>query len=193
MSIVNAPSPRTDHHAMFDGERMIVWGGSTSVGDSFFEAKNGGIYDPVADMWTPLPSQNAPPSPAGSVVQMGQDLFVWSNDSDWVVDPFYNRGNWETVSEPRRYDSAQDMWLTVVDACESTATPNAVWADGRMLSWNEDYTEGYAYDEVREIWHPITALPVQVTTWSTVIAIGDSVILWDGARQFPNAGFRLSL
>jgi len=198
MSMINAPSPRTYHHAIFDGQRMIVWGGSTEAGCCFFQAEDGGIYDPVADVWTPLPVQNMPASGSSvaegnSVVQAGQDLLVWLLISKWVVDPFYSTGHWETVSEARRYSSAQEQWLTIVDACETTATPNAVWSNGRMLSWNDDYSDGYAYDEVRDAWHPVTALPIPVSEGTTVIDIGDSVILWDGARAFPNVGFRLSL
>lgn len=198
MSMINAPSPRTYHHATFDGQRMIVWGGSTQAGCCYFQAEDGGIYDPVADVWTPLPVQNMPASGSSvaegnSVVQAGQDLLVWLLISKWVVDPFYSTGHWETVSEARRYSSAQEQWLTIVDACETSATPNAVWSNGRMLSWNDDYSDGYAYDEVRDAWHPVTALPIPVSKGTTVIAIGDSVILWDGARAFPNVGFRLSL
>jgi hypothetical protein len=79
----------------------------------------------------------------------------------------------------------------VVDACDATATPKAVWLDGRMLSWNDDLTEGYAYDEQRDIWHPITDYPGRNFSESTVIAIGDAVIAWT-YEYSSTGGYRLT-
>ena len=199
MSSVNAPAVRTGHHAVFDGQRMIVWGGVSTNGSANFPVSNGGVYDPVSDVWTPLPTQNAPDitkstSIPDSVVQAGTDMMVWSPWSDVIRDPVTNEFASVIVSEARRYDSVQEQWQTVVDACESIATPNAVWLNGRMLSWNEDFTEGYAYDAQRDGWHPVTSFPGAPTTDAKVIAIGDSVIVWGGRADsvgFTNVGYRL--
>jgi hypothetical protein len=199
MSGINAPRPRANHFGMFDGERMIIFGGNTQNEFGWFvAAEDGAIYDPLADVWTPLPAQNSPESSmvnqkANHAVEAGSNLIVWSIYSEYVVDPVAGNGNWETLSETRRYDSVLEQWEFVVDACESTATPNAVWLDDRMLSWNEDFSEGYAYDEQRDVWHPITAIPAPLSTGTIVIATDDAIILWDGARSFPNVGFRLTL
>lgn len=197
ISIINAPTARRDHHAVFDGQYMIVWGGEVNDGGSGVIVSDGAVYDPVTDVWTPLPIQNAPDitkstSIPDSVVLAGNDMLVWSPWSESVHDPFTDSSSRLTISETRRYDGDREQWLSVVDACESLATPNAVWLDGRMISWNEDFSEGYAYDEQRDVWHPITSVPGEPLSNGTVIAVGDSVILWD-AWSFSDVGYRLDL
>ncbi len=187
MSTINAPAARYKHHAVYDGQRMIVWGGEIVDGNTGLMVSDGGVYDPVTDVWSPLPSQNAPDITKSteipdSVVLAGTELMVWS---PWSI------GN-GIVSEARRYNGEQQQWSTVIDACESVATPNAVWLNERMLSWNDAFTEGYAYDEQRDIWHPITAYPGAPLNKAMAIAIGDSVIVWD-AWSTTNVGYRLTL
>ena len=43
LSDINAPPARGSHSAVFDGQRMIVWGGR---GDGAISALNGAVYDP---------------------------------------------------------------------------------------------------------------------------------------------------
>ena len=196
MSTINAPAARYKHHAVFDGERMIVWGGEVIDGTAGIMVSDGGVYDPVTDVWSPLPAQNAPDVTKStqlpdSVVLAGSDLLVWSPWSELLEDPLTGSTRAALVSEARRYNGVQAQWSTVVNACESVATPNAAWLNGRMLSWNDDFTEGYAYDEQRDIWHPVTAYPGAPMSDATVIAIGDSVIAWD-AWSSTNVGYRLT-
>ena len=196
MSTINAPAARYKHHAVFDGERMIVWGGEVVDGTAGIMVSDGGVYDPVTDVWSPLPAQNAPDVTKStqlpdSVVLAGSDLMVWSPWSESLEDPLTGSTRAALVSEARRYNGVQAQWNTVVDACESGATPNAVWLNGRMLSWNDDFTEGYAYGEQRDIWHPITAYPGAPMSDAAVIAIGDSVIAWD-AWSSASVGYRLA-
>jgi hypothetical protein len=197
ISTINAPTARWKHHAVFDGERMIIWGGEINDGGVGVTVSDGAVYDPVSDVWTPLPSQNAPDITRSteipdSVVRAGSDMLVWSPFREMIADTFDGGFNTETISEARRYDSVNEQWLSVVDACESLATPIAVQLDGRMLSWNEDFSEGYAYDEQRDIWHPITKFPGPPVTHARIISIGDSVIMWDGGTH-PVVGYRLEL
>lgn len=196
MSTINAPAARYGHHAVFDGQRMIIWGGRAILGGLDVQVSDGAVYDPVSDVWTPLPAQNAPDitKPAlmpDSVVFAGNDLLVWSPWTATLSNPVSARFPNAVSSEARRYDTVQEQWVSVVDACDATATPKAVWLDGRMLSWNDDLTEGYAYDEQRDIWHPITAYPGWHFSESTVIAIGDAVIAW-GYEYSSTGGYRLT-
>lgn len=196
MSTINAPARRFKHHAVFDGQRMIIWGGEVDDGGFPVWVSDGGVYDPASDVWTPLPTQNEPDitkstSIPDSVVLAGHDLLVWSAWNEILPSPVIGAVESATASDTRRYDTAEEVWVTVVDACDAKATPNAVWLNGRMLSWNDDYTEGYAYDEQRDIWHPITAYPGPPVNDATVIAIGDSIIVWDKST-FTNVGYRLT-
>lgn len=195
MSTINAPARRFQHHALFDGQRMIVWGGEVDDGGVPIWVSDGAVYDPAIDVWTPLPTHNAPDitkstSIPDSVVLAGNDMLVWSAWNKLVSSPVIGVVESAMASDTRRYDAAREEWVTVVDACDAKATPNAVWLNGRMLSWNDDFTEGYAYDEQRDIWHPITAYPGAPVIDATIVTIGDSIIVWDKSG-FTNVGYRL--
>ena len=153
----------------------------------------------MTDVWSVLPSQNAPGGigsfdPA-SVVLTGPDMLVWLPESKWSYDSF-NQEWFESIkSQTRRYDFQGQEWLTVVDACNPRATPNAVWLDGRMLSWGSDYADGQFYDEQLDTWAPMTPYPGMPAEDATVVVVGDSVIVWGGNRSysnFTNKGYRLS-
>ena len=63
-STAGAPSPRTGHSAVWDGSRMIVWGGTsvTCSGCASQYYGDGGRYDPVLDQWSSLSTSLAPSS-----------------------------------------------------------------------------------------------------------------------------------
>ena len=49
---------------------MIVWGGTTD--------RSGAAYDPIADQWSALPSENAPaPRHAAAAAWTGTSMVVW--------------------------------------------------------------------------------------------------------------------
>ncbi|MGH9444032.1 MAG: hypothetical protein ACRD16_17345 [Thermoanaerobaculia bacterium] len=53
---------------------MIVWGGFGSSS----EINTGGSYDPVADVWTPTSTTNAPsPRDLHTVVAAGSKVIIW--------------------------------------------------------------------------------------------------------------------
>ena len=197
LSNINAPAARSKHHAVFDGQQMIVWGGHTGQHIS----ADGAIYDPVIDIWLALPTQNAP-DPArsllreASVVWTGADMLVWSPSDDFILlDPNTNEFTEVFLSETRRYSSVQNQWDTVVDACNPRATPNAAWLNGRLLSWSPDYAKGQSYDEQRDAWVPITSYPGTPAPGATVVVVGNSVIVWGGETDtqiYTNMGYRLS-
>lgn len=196
LSDINAPPARGRHHAVFDGQQMTIWGGSSG---SVIKT-NGAIYDPMTDVWSVLPSQNAPGGTGSfdpaSVVLTGPDMLVWLPESKWDYDPYIDEWFESFKSQTRRYDFQGQEWLTVVDACNPRATPNAVWLNGRMLSWGKDYSDGQFYDEQLDTWAPITPYPGMPAEDATVLVVGDTVIVWGGKRGYSNitnTGYRLSL
>ncbi len=73
LATVNAPTPRSDHTAVWTGERLLVWGGR--AGD--VRLGDGGIYDPAEDQWEVLPSVGAPTPRSGHVaVWTGQEMLI---------------------------------------------------------------------------------------------------------------------
>jgi len=192
LSGLNAPSARGSHSAVFDGQRMIVWGGRS---DGAISVLDGAIYDPVSDVWSVLTGQNAPTIGSGSepasVVSTGSDMFVWLPEQDWNVDQA--TGEWYDVyiSQARRFNYQEQRWDSVVDACNPRATPEAVWLDGRLLSWDTDFAAGQSYDEVLDSWAPIAAHPVSAQSGASLVVADGAAIVWGGAGS--NIGYRLTL
>ena len=72
-----APSPRLGHTAVWAGNAMVVWGGETSE-YGFDEMNTGGLYDPVANNWTPTTTSKAPSARKDHVAAWtGTFMIVW--------------------------------------------------------------------------------------------------------------------
>jgi hypothetical protein len=56
-TLINAPTARHAHTAVWTGSEMIVWGGGGNAGVYF---NSGGTYNPITDSWTPTSTTNAP-------------------------------------------------------------------------------------------------------------------------------------
>ena len=181
---------RTGHSAVWTGNEMIIWGGkSPGVSVNTDSAR----YDPVADVWTPLPSQNAPggngPYQPASVVSTGTDVLVCLPKEELSYDQ--NTDEWYSayVSETRRFNYQDQQWLSVVDGCNPQATPHAVWLNNRMLSWNSNYALGQTYNVQLDTWAPLPRYPDMFDGGATTLVAGDAVIVW-GGRNVVDAGSR---
>jgi N-acetylneuraminic acid mutarotase len=76
-TIVNAPSRRYGHTAVWSGDEMIVWGGiDFGIPPPYFNT--GGRYNPITDSWIATSTTNAP---AGrfrhTAVWSGSKMIVW--------------------------------------------------------------------------------------------------------------------
>jgi N-acetylneuraminic acid mutarotase len=199
ISMVNVPTARFDHHAVFDGQQMLVWGGRSNTTNTATPA-DGAVYDPSIDVWSALPTQNEPGEmfagfvEPSSVVSTGSDIFVWLPQRKVALDPETGELVASYISDARRYDSALNQWSVVIDACNAQATPKAVWLDGRLLSWNADFTMGESYDEQRDTWVPITPFPGSPAAGASLVEMGNAAIVWGGGTNsggYSNAGYRL--
>ena len=83
ITIVNAPSARAAHSAVFtriDGtDQMIVWGGQDSPMVPF--ANTGARWKRLSDVWTATTTTNAPSGREGQpAVWTGHEMIVWGGD-----------------------------------------------------------------------------------------------------------------
>ncbi|MCI0534481.1 MAG: hypothetical protein L0Z50_04570 [Verrucomicrobiales bacterium] len=78
ISTTGAPSPRSEHAAVWTGTRLIVWGGfsgSTLLGD-------GASYDPATDTWQPLSATDAPsPRRGHAALWTGEEMLIIGGDA----------------------------------------------------------------------------------------------------------------
>jgi N-acetylneuraminic acid mutarotase len=93
-STLNAPSPRQPGVVVWTGSRMIVWGG---FDESFSVVNTGGLYDPIADTWTPTSTTNAPsPRELNTIVWTGSRMIVWGGFDGTTY--FNSGGIWTPLS-----------------------------------------------------------------------------------------------
>lgn len=138
-----APSPRTQHAAVWTGKVMLVFGGCK--GDQGPPEKGGAAYDPVTDAWTPLSTSGAPTDRcrhAWAWLPGLQQMVVWGGTDQtkdhtdgFLYDPVND--SWSAISAQgapsgrARYafaasDNCLFVWggATIVD---NTSSTGGVW------------------------------------------------------------------
>ncbi|MDQ6760146.1 MAG: dockerin type I domain-containing protein [Acidobacteriota bacterium] len=74
-----APSPRSDHTAVWTGREMIVWGGNSPTAS----LNTGKRYNPDTDAWTLMTTANAPVARSvHTAVWTGNEMIVWGGDDN---------------------------------------------------------------------------------------------------------------
>jgi hypothetical protein len=120
----NAPSARAGHTAVWDGQRMIVWGGT--VGASAYTA-SGGMYDANDDVWTATSTINAPAARSGhTAVWTGSEMIVWGGQ---VAAGSLGTGG--------RFVPGTQTWSPVTTSGAPSVRNGhvAVWTGSRMIVW----------------------------------------------------------
>lgn len=177
-STVGSPGPRYAHTAVWTGTHMIVWGGY-GTGIVGPEA-SGGIYDPVANTWSPVSNTNSPsPRYDHTAVWTGTRMIVWGGT-----------GIGGPLNDGASYDPVTNTWTPLATNAAPTARTlhTAVWTGTRMVVWggrsgNIKYNDGGIYDPANNSWlaTPSTGAPIardtHVAVWSPA---GNQMVVWGG-------------
>jgi N-acetylneuraminic acid mutarotase len=178
ISPTGAPPPRGGHVAVWTGDRMIVWGGSSGHG----AIGGGGIYDPVTDSWTPTSTDG---EPSGRVSHTG----TWIRDRFIVWGGLLDIG--KSTNTGASYDPVADAWtpIPLAGAPSPRDGHGAAELDGRLVVWSggssgQKFTvlnDGGIFDPRTGAWTPTTpsGAPSPRDGVSTV-STGRSVIFWGG-------------
>jgi len=174
-----APTPRSDHTAVWTGGLMIIWGGHGISGSSA-----GGRYDPATDTWTSITSTGAPDGGDDTAVWTGAEMIVW--------------GGWAGG----RYDPATNTWtpITLTGAPTTLSGHTAVWTGAFMIVWGGSagqtlYNTGGRYDPVTDTWTPTSTSAGAPTarTSHTAVWTGSLMVVWGGqglSNEKTNTGGR---
>jgi len=191
-STTGAPLGRWKCTAVWTGDQMVVWGGSTGTGT--YVHSTGGRYDPTADRWTPTSNLGAPSARVyQTAVWTGSQMVVWGG-------LYYNFS-----SQPRyassggRYDPRTDSWTpTSTGSAPSGRTLHtAIWTGNQMVVWGgsdalaSNVSTGGRYDPVVDNWTPTSALGAPSgRLLHTAIWTGNQMVVWGGDPQRQNTGGR---
>lgn len=81
MSTAGMPAARTQHGAIWTGNEMIVWGGTTSA-SSFIYDGTGGRYNLSNNSWTALTNAGAPAARVNpNIVWSGSEMIIWGGSN----------------------------------------------------------------------------------------------------------------
>jgi N-acetylneuraminic acid mutarotase len=193
-----APSPRSNHVAVWTGAKMVVWSGS--IGNE--TTNTGGLLDLTTSEWTQMSTSNVPQARRNArAVWTGTYMVIWGGagnggaplNSGGVFNPITN--TWSTVS--------------TAGAPSPRYGHSMVWTGSKVLVWGgfdgTNYLgDGAAYDVVEDRWDPIpgggtppTARADHTAVWATntMIVYGgygfntvEFTYLGDGAEFDPILG-----
>ncbi|MCL4266286.1 MAG: tandem-95 repeat protein [Anaerolineae bacterium] len=179
-SVVNAPSPRDGHSAIWTGTEMIIWGGDVY---SWFTQGTGGRYNPMTDSWTPTNEATAPVAKAlHTAVWTGTEMIIWGG-SVWD-NPWDGTG--------ARYNPAGDSWTDITNsgAPSPRYLHSSVWTGDEMLIWGGAGSTGPVgtgarYNPTTNTWAPIasTNAPAERVLHSTIWD-GTTMIVWGGTADY---------
>lgn len=127
ISTIGAPTPRMDHTAIWTGQEMIIWGGSSA---------QGARYNPTTDLWSPL-------APSGfnlgfvdhAAIWTGVEMIVWGG---WPrPDALGRLGG--------RYNPVTNTWRPVTRENNSIARDyhTGIWTGTELIIWGGHASTGY--------------------------------------------------
>ncbi|MFN7973912.1 MAG: hypothetical protein U0166_16465 [Acidobacteriota bacterium] len=124
-AMANAPSPRSQHTAVWTGSDMIVWGGY----DGSANVATGGRYSPSNDSWA-----------AGGTAAAGAPSARVRHSAVWTGARMVIWGGFDgsCSSTGARYDPASDTWAATspVNAPTARLRHSAVMAGSEMIVWS---------------------------------------------------------
>jgi len=170
-STYGAPAGVVGHTAVWTGDEMIIWGGST--GEQF--PWKGKRYDPITDTWTSMSYLGNAPLPRAdhSAVWTGSEMIVWGGFGDAGY-----------LGDGAAYDPATDRWRSIehYGAPQKRMLHAAVWTGSEMVvvggklerSWHIQ-GDGGRYDPATDRWTTLRAGPL---TGRHVVWTGSELITW---------------
>jgi N-acetylneuraminic acid mutarotase len=180
-SVINAPTGRIFHTAVWTGSEMIVWGGEDG---NFFNLNSGGRYNPSTDTWVATSTTNAPsPRDAHTAVWTGSEMIVWGGTSGDNTGGRYNPGTNSWTATSTTNAPSQRYYHTAV----WTGTEMIVWG-GYQYPPGTVVNTGGRYNPSADAWtatsttNAPTARYLHTAVWS-----GSEMIVWGGVDATPSS------
>jgi hypothetical protein len=194
ISTVNAPTARMQHTAVWDGTRMIIWGGRTSNNNGTFTARNdGAIWRPSGtekNEWTTISSPAIAARYNHTAVWSGTEMMVWGGQSNSTTElntgARWNGSNWSimsTTGAPTARIGHTAIW---------TGSVMIIWG-GRPADGSTSFNTGAMYNPANNTWTPVsnTNAP-SARSGHSAIWTGTEMIVWGGGNlgTVTNTGAR---
>jgi hypothetical protein len=84
--LASMPSGRSQFAAVWDGKRLLVWGGAITAANVPQNPPTGTAYNPRTNRWSPLPRATLRPRLGPTAVWTGRTMIVWGG---WTIGTRY--------------------------------------------------------------------------------------------------------
>lgn len=176
------PAARSSHTAVWTGQSMIVWGGSTSGGNL---SNLGSRYDPELDQWFGLSEIGLPAARRGhTAVWTPQGMVVWGGFGTTYL------------GSGSLYSLVTATWtsLPLGGAPAGRDEHLAVWTGSRMIVWGGKnaaglLADGGLYDPVAQQWSALATAPgVEPRQNPAGVWTGSHLLVWGGLGALGELG-----
>jgi N-acetylneuraminic acid mutarotase len=181
--------------AVWTGEEILVWGGtSSSVPQSSTLALSGGYrLNPRTGRIRSVSAVNAPTPRGGAcTVWTGAQLLVWGGYEATV-----DSRDRQRAGTGSRYDPSRDQWSSInTDGAPSirgqasavwTGTEMIVWGGGSLNGGTGIFNTGGRYSPANNQWRPMSAilgvLPLSPRMGHCAVWTGREMIVWGGGTN----------
>ena len=179
-----APVARAGHTAVWTGNEMMVWGGTTNpspFAQASFHVNSGARYDPQLNAWTSMASGGAPTARIQhSAVWTGDEMIVWGGfgvaTTNALTQPKY-------LNTGARYFPNLNAWIatTTNGTPQSIPDQTAVWTGKELIVWGSALSRA-RYNPSNDSWTSIQSFgapiggPQHIAVWT-----GSEMIVWGGS------------
>lgn len=182
ISSVNAPSARSGHSAVWTGNRMIVWGGSSLANGL---RGDGAIYDPATDTWSAMSATLAPSARFGhGSAWIAGKMIIWGGTH-------LNGTTNVTTNTGALYDLATNTWSPFTGVLPAGRTGLSSTANGTSaMFWGGSSTvAGPAagtnsilfYNPLINLWSSLQGIgSPSARTLHSAVWTGSKMVIWGG-------------
>lgn len=191
ISRVNAPAPRMQHTAVWDGSSMIIWGGRTPNNIGTFTARNdGAAWKPTGNNWTNISTPGLTARYNHTAIWTGSEMIIWGGQSNITTE----------LNDGGRWQGGNWLGVSATNAPAARVGHTAVWTGNAMLIWGgstangiTNFNTGALYNPATNTWTSIsTTNAPSARTGHTAIWTGTEMIVWGGSNlgNVTNTGAR---
>jgi hypothetical protein len=183
-SMEGFPKPVQDHTAVWTGKVVLFWGGDEAFpkeDDGYAPVDpigraDGGIYDPAADQWRPLP--------AAPLAGRFDHVAVWTGTEMLV---FGGRDARQAFGDGAAFDPVKGTWrpLSSKGAPSGRSSPGGVWTGHELVvvggrgPKDRARDDAFAYDPTKDAWRALGTLATSRDE-PTAVWTGTEVVVWGG-------------
>ncbi len=188
----NAPSPRYGHTLTPIGTSVLIWGGvdRPSIEDKAAATLgNGGIFDPLTQVWTPLSGTPSTHRSLHCAVWTGSQLLVFGGirkmpDQDSLL-----------INQGEIFDPKSMEWKPMSDKMQPAPRfgHTCAWTGKKLVVWGgyvgfSTAANGGVYDPQTDTWTPVDESNAPFAFLSeTSLWTGQYLLVWGGRNG--NGGF----